>query len=194
MCRDLTLTQQWKCLCLFCLISLRVLFLSVPVCDSSGDSETRCPCLFVPGSDFFIPVSLLFLRVSDFLMGDVENGSSLRLAQTRRSRVSHPHADRISHNITWKRGTGCKAGSQLCLSVPSSCLNASRDQFDLEYELGQDIIRLHSFPLSPIQCFIRNGSFLIEIFLCWDQTTQVQPYFDGGQISNIGPEYKRQGL
>lgn len=90
-------------------------FLSVPVCDSTGDLETRCPCLFVPGSDFFIPVSLLFLRVSDFLMGDVENGSSLRLAQTRRSRVSHPHADRISQNITWKRGTGCKAKSRLCL-------------------------------------------------------------------------------
>lgn len=98
MCGDLTLSQQWKCLCLFGLISLRVLFfllfvLSVPVCDSAGDSETRCRCLFMRGSDFFIPVSLPSLRVSDFLMGDVENGSSLRLTQTRRSRVSHPHGD-----------------------------------------------------------------------------------------------------
>lgn len=79
----------WKC----CVLSL-------PVCDSAGDSETRRRCLFVQGSDFFIPVSPLSLRVSDFLMGDVENGSSLRLAQTRRSRVSHQHPDRIALNIS----------------------------------------------------------------------------------------------
>lgn len=42
-------------------------------------------------------------------MGDVENGSSLRLAQTRRSRVSHPDADAISPALSPGGGaTGAK--------------------------------------------------------------------------------------